>query len=52
MRAWDEGRSFRSLLEADDRLGDAVHRLDEAFDLNRSLRHVGRVFEELAAIEL
>jgi adenylosuccinate lyase len=52
MRAWDEGRSFRGLLEADDRLGDAVHRLDEAFDLNRSLRHVGRVFEELAAIEL
>jgi len=48
MRAWDEGRDFRGLLEADPEVDDAV--LDEAFDLQRSLRNLDRVFDELGAI--
>ena len=38
MRAWDEGCDFRTLLEADDDVDDAV--LDDAFDLRRSLRNL------------
>src|SRR4029077_13611877 len=47
MRAWDQGVSFRQLLETDDRV--AVHPavLDSAFDVQRSLRHVPIVFESL-----
>jgi adenylosuccinate lyase len=51
MRSWDEGSDFRTLLEADPQvagLGAAV--LDGAFDLERSLRNVGAVFEALDAI--
>lgn len=54
MRAWDEGRDFRRLLEqrlASD--GQAVIDaavLDEAFDVRRSLRHAARVFDSLDAI--
>jgi adenylosuccinate lyase len=45
MRAWDEGRDFRSLLEADPDVDDAI--LDDAFDLDRSLRNLDRVFAQL-----
>ncbi len=48
MRAWDEQTDFRTLLEADPSvaaLGSAA--LDSAFDLDRSLRNVGAVFEAL-----
>jgi len=54
LAAWDEGRSFRSLIEAD---GDVVAAgipttvLDDAFDLQRSLRHLGRTFDELDRLE-
>jgi adenylosuccinate lyase len=51
MRAWDEGRSFRGLLEADGRVSVQRAVLDEAFDVQRSLRHVPRVFEALDALE-
>jgi adenylosuccinate lyase len=53
MRAWDEGRDFRSLLEADPEVDAAALGavLDEAFDLRRSLRHIGEVFERLDAID-
>jgi adenylosuccinate lyase len=48
-RAWDEGRSFRALLEQDpavsERLDAAV--LDELFDYARFLRHLPVVFERL-----
>jgi adenylosuccinate lyase len=47
MQSWDEGRSFRELLEVDPRVDTSA--LDAAFDLQRSLRHVGRVFDELQA---
>jgi len=50
MRAWDEGRDFRSLLEADPDVDDAV--LDAAFDLRRSLRNLDHVLGQLDAIEL
>jgi adenylosuccinate lyase len=54
MRAWDEGLDFRNLLESDpdvdaERLGPV---LDDAFDLRRSLRHIGEVFDQLDAIEI
>jgi adenylosuccinate lyase len=48
MRAWDEGRDFRSLLEDDPEVDPSV--LDEAFDLHRSLRNLDRVFEQLESI--
>jgi adenylosuccinate lyase len=51
-RAWDEGRAFRSLVEADERVKVGAEVLDAAFDLDRSLQHVGRVFEALAEIVL
>jgi adenylosuccinate lyase len=50
MRAWDEGRSFRDLLESDSRVSVDRAVLDAAFDVHRSLRHVGRVFEALDEI--
>jgi adenylosuccinate lyase len=49
MRAWDEERDFRSLLEADDEVDDTV--LDDAFDLRRSLSNLDRVFAQLDALE-
>jgi adenylosuccinate lyase len=45
--AWRDKRSFRELLEADDRVVVAPELLDEAFDLQRSLRHSGAVFDAL-----
>lgn len=50
MQAWGKKVSFRGLLEADDRVTVRADLLDEAFDLDRSLRHVGRVFEALDAV--
>jgi adenylosuccinate lyase len=46
-RAWLEKRSFRELLEDDDRVTVAPQLLDDAFDLQRSLRHSGAVFDAL-----
>jgi adenylosuccinate lyase len=49
MIAWDEGRDFRSLLEADDEVDNST--LDAAFDLERSLKNLDRVFAQLDGIE-
>jgi adenylosuccinate lyase len=49
-RAWSEQRSFRSLLEADERVDLDQARLDEAFDLRRSLQHADAAFEQLEAL--
>ncbi len=49
-RAWDEGRSFRELLEADPRVTVATSVLDDAFDLSRSVRHAGRGVDALDAL--
>ncbi len=48
--AWREKRSFRGLLDADPRVIVAAELLDEAFDLQRSLRHSGAVFNAVDAI--
>ncbi|MAT07203.1 MAG: adenylosuccinate lyase [Acidimicrobiaceae bacterium] len=45
MRAWDEERDFRSLLEADDEVPNDI--LDEAFDLRRSLSNLDTIFAQL-----
>jgi adenylosuccinate lyase len=52
LRAWDEERDFRSLLERD---SDVVSRvghdaLASAFDLTDALRHTDVLFERLAAL--
>jgi adenylosuccinate lyase len=47
MKAWEERRSFRSILEADDRVAVVADRLDEAFDLKRALRNADLVFDAL-----
>ncbi len=48
--AWAEGRPFRQVLDDDPEVTLDKVALDEAFDLRRSLRHVGRVFEALDAV--
>ena len=50
MAAWREGRSFRALLEADPEVTLDKVALDEAFDLRRSLRRIGPVFDAVNAI--
>jgi adenylosuccinate lyase len=50
MKAWDEGLDFRALLEADSEVDDAS--LGDAFDLERSLRHLDRLMANLDAIDL
>jgi adenylosuccinate lyase len=49
-RAWDEGRSFRELLDADPRVTVPADVLDEAFDLARSVRYAGRGVDALDAL--
>ncbi len=48
--AWREQRSFRDLLDADPRVVVKPELLDEAFDLQRSLRHSGAVFDAVDAL--
>jgi adenylosuccinate lyase len=52
LRAWDEERDFRELLESDEeiagRLDPSV--FDRAFDLGEALRHVGAIFDRLATL--
>ncbi len=50
MASWTGGRPFRAVLEADPEVTLDKLALDEAFDLRRSLRHAGRVFEALDAV--
>jgi adenylosuccinate lyase len=49
--AWREQRPFRSVLEDDDRVTLSAGQLDEAFALDRSLRHAGAVFDALSEVE-
>ena len=51
-RSWDEGRSFRELLEADPRVTVPAAVLDDAFDLSRAVRHAGRGVDALDALHL
>jgi adenylosuccinate lyase len=50
LRAWDEGRDFRELLEADADLSLDREVLEHAFDLDRSLAHVDVLFHRLASL--
>ena len=51
--AWDEGVSFRQVLEADDRVRDRIGgRLDELFDPGRALRNLDVVFDRLEKVEV
>lgn len=50
MHAWDEGLDFRTLLEADDDVDNAV--LDDAFDLRRSLANLELVFAQLDTLDV
>ncbi len=54
LRAWEEERSFRALVEGDPRIADLVRpeRLARAFDLDDVLRHVDVLFERLAALPI
>ena len=47
MAAWEQGKSFRTLLEGDPDVALDAEALDEAFDLDRAVRHAGRVFDHL-----
>jgi adenylosuccinate lyase len=51
-RAWDEGRSFRELLEGDPRVTVPATVLDDAFDLARSVRFAGRGVDALDALDV
>ena len=50
MAAWEQGKSFRTLLEGDPDVPLTADALDEAFDLARAVRHAGRVFDHLEGI--
>jgi adenylosuccinate lyase len=50
LASWEEGRPFRSVLEADPEVTLDKAALDEAFDLHRSLRHIDRVMAALDAV--
>jgi adenylosuccinate lyase len=48
--AWEQGKPFRTLLEADPDVTLDEAGLDEAFDMERALRHAGRVFDALEEV--
>ena len=50
MQAWEDGVSFRSLLEKDERVTIGSEALDEAFSLDRALRNTGALFAALDAV--
>jgi adenylosuccinate lyase len=49
MKVWDEGASFRKLVEKDSRITEALtpFELNELFDVTHQLRNVDRVFERV-----
>jgi adenylosuccinate lyase len=50
MIAWEERRDFRTLLEDDPDVTLSKVAMDDAFDLQRALRHLDRVAAELDAL--
>ena len=51
--SWERSQDFRSILEADARLERVDSKvLDEAFDLKRSLVHIGQVFTALDVLDV
>jgi adenylosuccinate lyase len=49
-RAWTERRDFRTVLEEDAEMHLSAEALDEAFDLDRSLRHAHRTVDALSEL--
>ena len=49
--AWEEQRSFREILDVDPEVTLSPAQLDEAFDLQRALRHVHRFTHALQGLE-
>ena len=49
--AWEEGRSFREVLDSDPEVTLPPAALDEAFDLSRTLRHVHRFTDALEELD-
>jgi len=51
MKCWETGQPYKDLLLADRRIAAALDRktIDEAFDLERHLRHVDAIFERVFA---
>ncbi len=50
MQAWSERRPFRTVLEEDPDVTLKPEALDEAFDLDRALRHAHRTIDALGAV--
>jgi len=50
MKSWEQQLDFRTLLEADSDVTLDASALDDAFDLQRSLRNLGRVIQALDAL--
>jgi adenylosuccinate lyase len=51
MASWEQGKPFRSLLEADPEVTITDAELDDSFSLARSLRNTGRIFDALEAVD-
>ncbi|MDP8938527.1 MAG: adenylosuccinate lyase, partial [Actinomycetota bacterium] len=51
MAAWEQGKDLRTMLEGDPDVVLSSQALDEAFDLDRALRNIGRTFQHLEAVE-
>ena len=51
MDAWEQGKPFRTLLEADPDLPLTAEQLDRAFSLDRAVANAGRVVDAVAAID-
>ncbi|GAC1377246.1 MAG: adenylosuccinate lyase [Acidimicrobiales bacterium] len=50
MRAWEERRPFRAILEADPEVVLSPSQLDDAFDFARALRHAHRTIDALGGV--
>ena len=48
--AWEERRPLRQVLQEDPEVTVAPEALDEAFDVDRSVRHVHRFLDALQAV--
>jgi len=52
-RAWDEGASFRQVLDGDERVRERIGaRMDELFDPARAIRNLDVVFDRLEKVEV
>jgi hypothetical protein len=51
MAAWEQGKPFRTLLEGDPEVTASAEQLDDAFSLERALRHAHRTIDALEEIE-